>query len=87
MPELDAFVRQREAGVEALVRAAIGSAPESTTRLAVALTSFPVWLSLKRLDAPPADFRGMVVRLLACAIAAAQPPGGRDAPWSDDGVP
>ena len=86
VPELDASVRQREAGVEALVREAIGPDPESATRLVVALTSFPVWMSLKRLDAPPADFRRMVVRLLACAIAAAQGPGGRDVA-GDDGVP
>ena len=82
VPELDAFVRQREAGVEALVRAAIGpDAPESTARLAVALASFPVWMSLKRLDAPPAEFGRLMVRLLACAIAgAAQGPGGQDVP-------
>ena len=36
-----------------------------------ALADVSVWRSLKRLDAPPAEFRRTMVRLLACAIAVA----------------
>jgi AcrR family transcriptional regulator len=70
VPELAAFARQGEAGVEALVSAAIGAdLPESATRLAVAVASFPVWMSLKRLDEPAAELRRLMVRMLTCAIA------------------
>jgi AcrR family transcriptional regulator len=79
VPELDVFARQRDADIEALVGEAVGpDAPESTTRLVVALTAFPVWTSLKRLGAPPAEFRRVWLRLLACAIAAAA--RGTDSP-------
>jgi AcrR family transcriptional regulator len=96
VPELDAFVRQREAGVAALVREAIGpDASESTTRLVVALASFAMWMSLKRLGAPPTEFRRVTVRLLTCAMASADPDGrpetqrggmAPDAPDSGSGV-
>ena len=58
VPELDAFLRQREAGVEALVREAIGPGAPRVRRFGSpsALAAFPVWLSLKRLGAPPAEF-------------------------------
>ena len=82
MPELDAVLRQVEAGVEALVREAVGAgAPEAAVRLVTALADVSVWQSLKRLAAPPAEFRRTVVRLLACAIAvdrAGSGPPGRD---------
>ena len=72
VPELDASCRRREAGIEALVREALGpDAPKSTTRLALALVAFSVWMSLRRLGAPPAEFRRTMLRLLACAIAVA----------------
>lgn len=73
VPELDGFLRQVAAGVEALVREALGAgSEEAAIRLVTALMDVSVWLSLKRLDAPPAEFRRTVVRLLACAIAAAR---------------
>jgi AcrR family transcriptional regulator len=71
VPELDASLRYVEAGIEALVREAVGAdSPESTIRLVIALTDFPVWQSLKRLGDPPTAFVRMMVRLLTCAIAA-----------------
>ena len=72
VPELDAFQRQVEAGVEALVREAIGAgSSEAVIRLMTALADVSVWLSLKRLDAPPAEFRRTMVGLLDCANALA----------------
>jgi AcrR family transcriptional regulator len=79
VPELEEFLRQVEAGVEALVREAMGGrAPQAATRLTTALADVSVWLSLKRLDAPPKQFRCMMVRLLECAseIAAESPVDG-----------
>lgn len=68
VPELDAFLRQVEAGVEALVREAIGAgSPEAVIRLTTALADVSVWRSLKRLDAPPAEFRRTMAGLLDCA--------------------
>jgi AcrR family transcriptional regulator len=80
VPELEAFLRRIEAGVEALVREAVGAgSPEATIRLVTALADVSVWRSLKRLDAPPVKLRRTMVRLLACAIAvAAQSPDGPD---------
>jgi AcrR family transcriptional regulator len=72
VPELEAFLRQIDAGVEALVREATGpGSPEAVIRLVTALADVSVWQSLKRLGAPPAEFRRTMVRLLACAIAGA----------------
>ncbi|MDP1701318.1 MAG: TetR/AcrR family transcriptional regulator [Aestuariivirga sp.] len=72
VPELDAFLRQVEAGVEALVREAIGAgSSEAVVRLTTALADVSVWLSLKRLDAPPAEFRRTMAGLLDCANALA----------------
>jgi AcrR family transcriptional regulator len=72
VPELDEFLRQVEAGVEALVREAIGAgSPEAVIRLTMALADVSVWLSLKRLDAPSAEFRRTMVGLLDCASALA----------------
>jgi AcrR family transcriptional regulator len=72
VPELDGFLRQVEAGVEALVREAIGAgSSEAAIRLMTALADVSVWRSLKRLDAPPAEFRRTVVGLLDCASALA----------------
>jgi AcrR family transcriptional regulator len=72
VPELDGFLRQVDAGVEALVREAIGTgSPEAEIRLMTALADVSVWRSLKRLDAPPAEFRRMMVGLLDCATALA----------------
>ena len=72
VPELDASLRQVEAGVEALVREAIGAgSSEAVIRLMAALADVSVWLSLKRLDASPAEFRRTMAGLLNCAITLA----------------
>ncbi len=74
VPELDAGLRQVEAGVAALVREAVGEgSQDAAIRLATALADVSVWRSLKRLDAPPTEFRRTMVRLLACAISVAEP--------------
>jgi AcrR family transcriptional regulator len=72
VPELEGFLGQVEAGVEALVREAMGAgSPEASIRLVAALADVAVWSSLKRLGAPPAEFRRTMARLLDCAVAAA----------------
>ena len=72
VPELDGFLRQVDAGVEALVREAIGAgSSEAVIRLMTALADVSVWQSLKRLDAPPAEFRRTMAGLLDCASALA----------------
>jgi AcrR family transcriptional regulator len=74
VPELEVFLRQVEAGVEALVREAMGAeASEAAIRLTAALTDVSVWRSLKRLDAPRAEFRRTMIRLLTCATAVTEP--------------
>lgn len=68
VPELDAGLRQVEAGVEALVREALGAgSSEAEIRLMTALADVSVWRSLKRLNAPPAEFRRTMVGLFNCA--------------------
>jgi AcrR family transcriptional regulator len=68
IPELDGFLRQVAAGVEALVREAVGAeTSEAVVRLTTALADVSVWQSLKRLNAPPAEFRRMMAGLLDCA--------------------
>jgi AcrR family transcriptional regulator len=72
VPELDAFLRQVEAGVEALVREALGpGSGDAAVRLVAALADAAVWSSLKRLDLSAAAFRQTMVRLIDSAIAAA----------------
>ena len=72
VPGLDEFLQHVDAGVEAMVREAVGPGSEdAATRLAVALADVAVWRSLKRLDTSPAEFRRTMVRLLACAITVA----------------
>jgi len=82
VPELDAGLRQVETGVEALVREALGAGcSEGAVRLVTAMADVSVWRSLRRVGAPPAEFRRMLVRLLACAIAiTAEGPEGADVP-------
>ena len=68
VPELDGFLRQVDAGVEALVREAAGAgSSDAEIRLMTALANVSVWQSLKRLDVAPAEFRRMMVGLLDCA--------------------
>lgn len=72
VPELDGFLRQVDAGVEALVKGAAGAgSSEAEIRLMTALADVSVWQSLKRLDAPPAEFRRTMIGLLDCATALA----------------
>jgi AcrR family transcriptional regulator len=79
VPELDGFLRQVDAGVEALVREAIGAgSSEAVIRLMTALADVSVWRSLKRLNAPPAEFRRTLAGLLDCAAALAAQ--GRESP-------
>lgn len=86
VPELEAFLRQVEAGVEALVREAMGAeSSEASIRLITALADVSVWRSLKRLEAPPAKFRRTMVRLLTCAIDVSGP--GSDSLDIRDGLP
>ena len=74
VPELDGFLRQVEAGVEALVREAVGAgSSEAMIRLMTALADVSVWQSLKRLEAPPAEFRRTMAGLLDCASGLAAP--------------
>lgn len=73
IPELDGFLREVDAGVEALVREAAGAgASDAEIRLMSALADVSVWQSLKRLDAPPEEFRRTMAGLLDCASALAQ---------------
>jgi AcrR family transcriptional regulator len=68
VPELDGFLRQIDTGVEALVREAVGAgSSEAEIRFMTALADVSVWQSLKRLDAPPAEFRRTMAGLLDCA--------------------
>jgi AcrR family transcriptional regulator len=72
VPELDGFLRQVDAGVEALVREAAGAgSSEAEIRLITALADVSVWQSLKRLDTPPEEFRRIMVGLFECAVALA----------------
>ena len=72
VPELDGFLRQVDAGVEALVREAAGpSSSEAEIRLMTALADVSVWQSLKRLDVAPAEFRRTMAGLLDCAATLA----------------
>ena len=84
VPELEAFLRQVEAGVESLVREAMGAgSSEAEIRLVTALADVSVWRSMKRLGASPAEFRRTMVRLLDCATALATQ--GPDASETADG--
>jgi AcrR family transcriptional regulator len=74
IPELDGFLRAVDAGVEALVREAVGAgSSDAVIRLMAALADVSVWQSLKRLDVAPAEFRRALVGLLDCATALAAP--------------
>jgi AcrR family transcriptional regulator len=71
---LDFFLTQVQAGVEALVREALGKeAPEHETRLVLALTDLKTWLSLKQ-HAPEADPCRLMFELVGCALARADAP-------------
>lgn len=64
---LDAFLGQVDAGVEALVRAALGpGAGERELQLVLALSDLGVWLSLKK--RVPGEVRATLRGLIACAL-------------------
>lgn len=74
IPELDAFLCAVEAGVAALVREAVKDEPlpEAAIRLAIALTDFPVWTSMRRVAEDDLERRRLVASLLGCAIRSAR---------------
>ncbi|WP_232628373.1 TetR/AcrR family transcriptional regulator [Methylobacterium sp. Leaf118] len=73
IPELDQFLRAVEAGVAALVREALKNEAMSGTalQLVLALTDFPVWGSMQRIECDDLERRLLVTRLLRCAIISA----------------
>jgi AcrR family transcriptional regulator len=73
VPELDAFLRRVEAGVEALIREAFKgeNLPELAIRVVVAMTELPVWESLGGLGVPAKELMRLKARIIDCAIAAA----------------
>lgn len=74
VPELDQFLRAVEAGVTALVSEAFKHHPMSASalQLALALTDFPVWVSMQRIECDDPGRRRLVARLLRCAVNAAE---------------
>jgi AcrR family transcriptional regulator len=75
VPELDGFLRAVEAGVEALVTEALAPAAPTRTqmRLALALTAFRVWQSLKRQAFGGAELRAVLLQTLMCGLQTATP--------------
>jgi AcrR family transcriptional regulator len=76
VPELQGFLSAVEAGVEALVREALtkSGAPEAAIKIAIMLTSFPVWLEFNDLGLPRSNLAPLKLRILECAIKAARQP-------------
>jgi hypothetical protein len=74
VPPLHGFLSAVEAGVEALVRAALATSgePERAVRVAITLTSFPVWLEFERLGLPKSELAELKLKLLQCGLAAAR---------------
>jgi len=74
LPELDAFLSAVEAGVEALVREALKGAAisEHTVRIVAGLMSFQGWSELNKSGIPREELLRFKVRLLDCAIGAAE---------------
>lgn len=74
IPELDQFLRAVEAGVAALVREALKNETMSgaALQLALALTDFPVWGSMQRMECDDLERRRLVTRFLRCAITSAE---------------
>lgn len=70
IPELDLFLNAVEAGVAALVREALNeeTLSETTLQLVCALTDFPVWQAMQRIDCEAAERRRLLARLIRCAI-------------------
>jgi len=70
VPELDGFLQAVERGVEALVREAVRDAavPETAIQLLLALTDFPVWLSMQRIEGDDRDRQRLLARVLTSAL-------------------
>lgn len=73
IPELDQFLRAVEAGVDALVHEAVkdDALPYMVRQLLTALTTFPVWASLRRITGDDPERRRLFAGLLACAVGSA----------------
>ncbi|MCO5065218.1 MAG: TetR/AcrR family transcriptional regulator [Rhizobiaceae bacterium] len=88
IPELDRFLRAVEASVAALVREALKDESISDTRLqlVLALTDFPVWNSMQRIECDDLERRRLFARLLRSAIISAEYPAHLPAAgFSSDG--
>lgn len=74
IPALDYFLSAVEAGVEAYVEAALAPSrsPRRTVDIVAALISFPVWSRLARLDLSEHESRQFTLRLIQCAMRAAE---------------
>ncbi|GLS23291.1 hypothetical protein GCM10007874_63110 [Labrys miyagiensis] len=72
--ELDGFLRAVEAGVADLIREAFAleSLPEPALQLVQALTDFPVWLSMQRVEIAETARKHLLVHLLGSAVEAAR---------------
>jgi len=70
IPELDLFLRAVEAGVGALVHEAVkdDALPNAVLQLLTALTTFPVWTSLRRIAGDDTERRRLFTGLLTCAV-------------------
>lgn len=69
VPELREFLGHVDAGVEALLREALGPAVgEDARHLAMALVHRSVWETLRRLGAAPDRFRTAMPGVLLCAL-------------------
>jgi AcrR family transcriptional regulator len=76
LPELNGFLTAVEAGVEALVREALANSgePEPAIKMAIMLTSFPVWSGFNGLGLPASKLAPLKLKVLECAIKAARQP-------------
>ena len=74
VPELDAFLKAVESGVEALAREALRfeDPADEIFRLALALSDFYVWVPLCRLDLPRPERVRLWTRLLECGMSSAR---------------
>jgi AcrR family transcriptional regulator len=74
VPPLHGFLSAVEAGIGALVREALKPAglPDRVIEVVAAMVSFPVWLRFNQLDLPHAELQQLRLRMVECAIRAAE---------------
>ncbi|MBX3582133.1 MAG: TetR/AcrR family transcriptional regulator [Rhizobiaceae bacterium] len=74
VPELDQFLSAVEAGISAYVGEALAPMKLSKQSIAAvnAVMSFPMWQQLRRMKLPAQKSRQLTIRLISCAIGAAQ---------------